>query len=100
MLEICTSAQEEIGRVNARLAQVAKEYDRSRMQRSLLFQAGDLRRAKAVTHRLRSLNTELAYLASQLREWDNAQTSLGRRGQIKFCERASSASEVAGRGPM
>jgi hypothetical protein len=42
------------------------------MQRTLWLQAGDVRRARALTKHLHMLNSELAFLASHLKQWDCA----------------------------
>jgi hypothetical protein len=73
MLDTRYGADEQIDRVNARIEEVAAEYTRSQLERTLALKAGDVRRARQVGKRMHMLNGELAYLASQLSQWDSAQ---------------------------
>jgi hypothetical protein len=72
MAQINHDADPQIERLNSRIAQVAADYERSKIKRAIWLQAGDFRRAGEITRRLRLLNSELAYLASQRRLWDTA----------------------------
>lgn len=71
MSKITYNADEQIDRLNARIAQVAADYTRSRIKRTAWLHAGGIRRAGELTRRLRMLNSELAFLASQRRRWDS-----------------------------
>lgn len=73
MLDTRFGADEQIDRVNARIAQVAADYTRAQLKRTLSLQAGDVRRARDIGRRMHMLTNELAYLASQLRQWDSVQ---------------------------
>jgi hypothetical protein len=67
MSDIHFDAKDQIKRVNARIAEIAADYARSQMKRDLSLQIGAFRRASELTERLRFLNSQLAYLASQKR---------------------------------
>jgi hypothetical protein len=73
MTDILYEAKEQISRVNARIAQVAADYTRSRIRRDQKLRAGDFRRASELTRRLRLLGAQLAYLAGQKRLSDCAE---------------------------
>ena len=62
----------QIERLNSRIAQVAADYERSKMKRAIWLHAGEFRRAGELTKRLRLLNSELACLARQRKQWDSA----------------------------
>jgi hypothetical protein len=72
MYDATYQSDEQLDRLNGRIAKVAADYTRSRMQRTLWLQAGDVRRARALSKRLHMLNSELAFLASHLKQWDYA----------------------------
>ena len=72
MTDIFCDAKEQIRRVDARLAQLAADYARSEMKRDLWLKAGKIQNAREVSRRLRQINAELAYLASQKRLGDCA----------------------------
>lgn len=71
MSEMIYNPDEQIALLNERIAQVAADYTRSRIKRSAWLHAGDIHRAGELTRRLRMLNSELAFLASQRRQWDS-----------------------------
>lgn len=73
MSEMIYNANEQIHRLNARIAQVADEYRRSQLKRTVCLNAGNVRRAGELSKRLHQLNTELASLASLRRSWDQAE---------------------------
>ena len=62
----------QIERINGRIAQVVADYEKSKMKRAIWLRVGDIRRVGELTKYLRMLNSELAYLASQRRQWDCA----------------------------
>jgi hypothetical protein len=72
MFDVTNQHDEQLDRLNGRIAEVAADYTRSRTQRTLWLQAGDVRRARELTRRLRLLNNELAFRASHLKQWDCA----------------------------
>ena len=67
MSDLHHDAKEQISRVNARIAEIAADYARFQMKRDLSLQLGAFRRASELNERLRLLNSQLAYLASQKR---------------------------------
>jgi len=66
-------ANDQIRRLNERIAEIAADYSRMRLQRKLSLQAGDIRRAKDLHKRLHALNNNLALLAGQLRQSESVQ---------------------------
>ena len=68
MCDLEHAAEEQIGRINVRIA----DYDKSLLARAAWLDAGDARRASQLTARLRSINLELAYLAGQRTKWEIA----------------------------
>lgn len=72
MPQIYIDVNGQIERLNSRIAEVAADYERSKLTRTIWLQAGNMRRASEATRRLRLLSSELAALASQRRQWDRA----------------------------
>jgi hypothetical protein len=66
-------ANDQMRRLNERIAEVAADYSRMRLQRKLSLQAGDIRRAKDLHKRLHALNSNLALLAGQRRQSESVQ---------------------------
>lgn len=66
------AADEQISRINMRIAELAADYDKSQLARAAWLDAGDARRASQLTARLHTINMELAYLASQRTKWEMA----------------------------
>lgn len=65
-------ADEQISRINVRIAELAADYDRSQLARAAWLDAGDARRANQLSARLHTINLELAYLAGQRTKWQMA----------------------------
>ncbi len=65
----------QIERINSRIEQVVADYEKSKMKRAIWLRVGDIRRVGELTKYLRLLNSELAYLASQRRQWDYAHSN-------------------------
>lgn len=72
MLETAHAAENQIERINARIAQLAADHRKSKIMRAAWLDAGDARRANQLTARLRTLTLELAYLASQKMQWERS----------------------------
>jgi len=72
MWETTNYAAEQMRLLNERIAEVAADYNRMKMQRTLYLQAGDIRTAKSLQKRLHALNSKLALLASQLKQSESA----------------------------
>lgn len=72
MLEVTHAAKEQIERINTRIAELAADHTKSKIMRAAWLDAGDARRANQLTARLRTLNLELAYLASQKMQWEKS----------------------------
>jgi len=77
MRDITDQAQDQIRRLNARIAQVAADYNQCEFKQRLCLKAGDIRRARQVRQRLHCLKSELAYLAGQLTQCDRIQLDAG-----------------------
>jgi Ser/Thr protein kinase RdoA (MazF antagonist) len=77
MSDVTHDAKEQMGRVNARIAQLAADYQRSRMTRDLWKRAGNVHSARQLSKRLRRLDAELAYLARQKKRCECEQHSGG-----------------------
>jgi hypothetical protein len=72
-----------MGRVNARIAELAAEYQRSRMTRDLWKRTGNVRSVRKLSKHLRQLDVEIAYLAKQKKQCDCAQQHASELDQIR-----------------
>ena len=79
------SAYEQVERLTARINEVAADYSRTQIKRTLSLSAGDVRQARYLGRRMHLLNTELAYLVSLLKQSDQAAPMLAQ------CERSQQA---------
>jgi hypothetical protein len=72
MFDNRNSAYEQVERLSARINEVAADYSRTQIKRSVLLRAGDVRQARYLGRRLHLLNAELAYLVGALKQSDAA----------------------------
>jgi hypothetical protein len=72
MLDNRNCAYEQVERLTARIHEIAGDYSRTQIKRSLMLRAGDVRQARYLGRRMHLLNSELAYLVSLLKQSDEA----------------------------
>jgi hypothetical protein len=76
MFDNRTVAFDQVERLTQRINEVATDYSRAQIKRSVCLRSGDVRQARVVARRMHLLTAELAYLAGMLKQSDEARPLL------------------------